>query len=890
MNTQKKSRKRQAHFTPDEQTFHLLFDGHSAVMLLIEPETGAILDANQAAVNFYGYPKPKLCGMSIQEINTLPPEQVAAERQKALVEKRNYFIFPHRLASGEERIVEVHSSPIAFGEKRVLFSIIHDITRRKRAETALKKSEARYRTVTQSANEAIVTADSAGNIIEWNRSAQTIFGYSEDELLGQPLTALMPARFREAHQAGIRRAQTGEKKQAGKTVEMMGRRKDGSEFPLEYSLSEWQDSDGQFYPAIIRDITERKQAEDALRGEEDLLKQMVIFAEELLKTGAERVTYQKILENLLYISKAKYGALTLLNDDTGKFTTVAIAGVKNSVKNVAKMLGFEMVGKEWNEYSVENEQLAGQVVSRFSSLSELAGRVIPEMISRPLEKMLDMGELIVTKIIVNHKMIGDFTLSMPAGKRFENDTLVEIYSRQIDMFITRIKADEALRESEERYRRVVENINDALIIDSVNGSITYANDKFLRLFGFERSDLQKITLEDYVAPKWRATLREQHNRRMRGEAISTQFTYEGIRTNGKSLWLEVDVVPLFDNAGTIIGTQSAIRDITEHKRIEHELQAQRDFATQIINNMGQGLTVTDAEGRFEFVNPAYARLFGYEAADLLGTHPEDVTTPEHQDILKQQRQARIAGKTTAYETDLRRADGSIASVLITGVPRKRDGQYIGAIAVITDLTEQKRVETELRRAKNELERANQHLGQALLREQKLARTDALTGLNNRGYLFELAAREFEVAVRYQKPLSVMMFDIDNFKQINDIFGHPMGDQALIRASQTICAILRAPDIIGRYGGDEFSILLPHTSAQDALSLAGRIHAQLAATRIETEKGPFTLTISLGIAQTIYGVTSPPDTVEDLFLRADKALYAAKQAGKNRSVVFKSKEL
>ncbi len=305
MTSRKPSLKNIASVEPDEQTFHLMFENHSAIMLLIEPLTGVILDANQAAVNFYGYPKSKLCRMSIQEINTLPAEQVALERQKALSEERNYFVFPHKLASGEERIVEVQSSPITLQEKDILFSIIHDITERERKRETIRVED------------------------------------------------------------------------------------------------------------------------------EHLLKQMVGFTEELLKTGTEQVSYQKILENLLYISKAKYGILTLLNKSTGKFTTLAVAGLNDKIIKLSKILGFEPVGKEWNEYSIQNEKLKDKVVARFSSLSELSKRVLPETISRPIEKLLNMGEVAVTKVIVNDQMIGDFTLIMPVGKRFENDTLVNIYSRQL---------------------------------------------------------------------------------------------------------------------------------------------------------------------------------------------------------------------------------------------------------------------------------------------------------------------------------------------------------------------------------------------------------------------------------------------------------------------------
>jgi PAS domain S-box-containing protein len=122
---------------PDDQAFHSMFDKNTEIMLLIEPETGAITDANQTAVDFYGYSKSKLCSMSIHEINTLSPAQVAEERQKALHEERNYFVFPHRLASGEERIVEVYSSPIILEGKHLLFSTIHDITIHKPLEKVI---------------------------------------------------------------------------------------------------------------------------------------------------------------------------------------------------------------------------------------------------------------------------------------------------------------------------------------------------------------------------------------------------------------------------------------------------------------------------------------------------------------------------------------------------------------------------------------------------------------------------------------------------------------------------------------------------------------------------------------------------------------------------------
>lgn len=122
---------------PDVQVFHAMFDENKEVMLLIDPVSGEIVDANQAAMEFYGYAKVKLCSMSINEINTMSPEQITMERQRALHEERNYFIFPHRLSNGEERIVEVYSSPIFLYGKQLLFSTIHDITDHKPLEKVM---------------------------------------------------------------------------------------------------------------------------------------------------------------------------------------------------------------------------------------------------------------------------------------------------------------------------------------------------------------------------------------------------------------------------------------------------------------------------------------------------------------------------------------------------------------------------------------------------------------------------------------------------------------------------------------------------------------------------------------------------------------------------------
>lgn len=167
-----------------ERGFKTMFERHDAIMLLIDPESGQIVDANRSAERFYGYPKTELLEMKIQQINDLPVDQVALERQKAISENQNYFVFPHRLSSGEIRTVEVHSSPIDFCGKQILFSIIHDITERKRAEEAIRKSELKYRLLMENLRAGIVVHAPDTSIILCNELALELLGLTQDEIMG----------------------------------------------------------------------------------------------------------------------------------------------------------------------------------------------------------------------------------------------------------------------------------------------------------------------------------------------------------------------------------------------------------------------------------------------------------------------------------------------------------------------------------------------------------------------------------------------------------------------------------------------------------------------------------------------------------------------------------
>jgi PAS domain S-box-containing protein len=254
-----------------EASYRRQFTDNIAVMLMIDFESGRIVDANKSAVAFYGYPKERLLGLPIGEINTLRPDDLKAAMTSVMNLGGARFEFQHRLADGSLRDVEVSASRIHLGDREILHSIIHDITQRKRAEEALKASEDRYRAQFNLANEGIFTLSPEGELLEVNEAFARMHGYTQAELRGMNLKDLdTPASSRVAPER-MRRLLAGE----AMTIEVEHYHKDGHTFPLEVSASLVT---GGGSPAILcfhRDITERKQAQEALRESEEQLR--IIF-------------------------------------------------------------------------------------------------------------------------------------------------------------------------------------------------------------------------------------------------------------------------------------------------------------------------------------------------------------------------------------------------------------------------------------------------------------------------------------------------------------------------------------------------------------------------------------------------------------------------------------
>lgn len=244
---------------------------------------GTIIDGNKASEKLTGYKVEELVGKNLLEAGLLVDSQIEKARENIKINSQGRSTGPEEFIiknKDQKRVyVEIVAVPVNFDGERLALGLARDVTERKKAEKALKFTQSRLRAITESAVDGIVTTDTNGNMVLFNSSFENIFGYTKEELFNQSLTILMPERNRSDFIKLVENfRKTGEHVLAGKVLETIGLRKDGTEFPFEMSLATWEADGGIYSTSIIRDITERKKAEKqlkkSLKEKEMLLKEI----------------------------------------------------------------------------------------------------------------------------------------------------------------------------------------------------------------------------------------------------------------------------------------------------------------------------------------------------------------------------------------------------------------------------------------------------------------------------------------------------------------------------------------------------------------------------------------------------------------------------------------
>ncbi|WP_407356121.1 PAS domain S-box protein [Methanolobus sp. WCC5] len=269
-----------------EERYRSLFENNHSVMLIIDPETGAIVDANTAAVQYYGWSYETLLQKKIMEINTLPAAEIKQEMERARTEHRDHFFFRHLLADGSVRDVEVFSGPILIEGSTLLYSIIHDITDRKLAEKALKESEELFRTTLYSIGDGVITTDTAGYLRQMNNVAEQLTGWKENEAKGETLEdvfRIINEDTRKPVEIPVRRV-LREGQIVGLANHTLLISRQGKEIPIADSGSPILDPDGMITGVVLvfRDQSEERAAQEALAASEARFRLLVENAPEAI--------------------------------------------------------------------------------------------------------------------------------------------------------------------------------------------------------------------------------------------------------------------------------------------------------------------------------------------------------------------------------------------------------------------------------------------------------------------------------------------------------------------------------------------------------------------------------------------------------------------------------
>lgn len=303
-----------------------------------------------------------------------------------------------------------------------------------------------------------------------------------------------------------------------------------------------------------------------------------------------------------------------------------------------------------------------------------------------------------------------------------------------------------------------------------------------------------------------------------------------------------------------------IIDRTERARIRRELEtslAEAERFRQALDNVPAFVYIKDTNHRYTYGNKQTLTLFNRTAESIQGAQDSEFFPPEAVKRLHEIDNRVFSGENTAEEIVVPDTGAGQRVYWEVKSPIHYHGNIGGLVGISTDITQHKEL------------------------EQKLAwqaNTDSLTLLPNRSHFFEMAHKEFARAKRYNEPLSIAMLDLDHFKNINDTYGHEIGDQVLKTLGKICLATLRESDIVGRIGGEEFAVLWPNTDHGHSREAAERLREAIDIAKLPLERGlPVQFTASLGVA-----TLSADDINLDVFLsRADKALYEAKRTGRNK---------
>ena len=670
----------------------------------------------------------------------------------------------------------------------------------KRASEALRKSEEYFRAITQNSSDIIFIVDGLGTIAYASPSVERFLGYKPDELIGKRSLDLILWDDKTKAVEDFGRALLTKEIIIPNVFRI--RHKDGTERILEGFGKNLLDN-----PVVagfvmnVRDVTDRKETEEALQKSEERYRQLVENASDIVFT----------------------------TDETGCVTFVNPA--------VIRITGYE------------EEEIIGKLYTIL---------IRPDMRD---EAMKFFGRQFVKRI---QNTYSEYPMLTKDGQEvwFGQNTQLIVEDGNVTGFqvvardITdRKRIEKELRDSEERYRRIVEASSDAVLLRSKD-IVIYANPAALKLFRSNHpGDLIGKRYLDLVHPDDRAISTERVKKTMDENWIASPREHRILAMDEQAVPVESTGVPVKYRGETHVF--GIFRDITDRKRAEAKLRQQTDAMEAAID----GMALLNEEGEYVYLNKAHAKLYGYEnAGELIGKswrilYDSDVIQRFEQEIMPE-----FGRKGDWYgEAIGTKKNGSKFPQELSFTATANGG----LICVVRDITDRKQAEKALIDSEK--------------RYRELSIVDDLTQLyNSRHFYFQLKI-ELDRSNRYEQPLTLLLLDLDNFKAFNDAYGQVEGDHVLWRLGQVVKRCLRETDFAFRYGGEEFTIILPMTTNADGAVTAERIRTEFKKETFSPAPGQDAhVTVSIGLAQ-----YEPQEDMKAFVHRVDQLMYQGKKNGKDR---------
>jgi diguanylate cyclase (GGDEF)-like protein/PAS domain S-box-containing protein len=958
-----------------EQLYHQMFIEHSATKLLIDPTTGSIVQVNPAAAKFYGYPVEVLEKMNIDQINMLPREDIHAMMQDTLQRKRNYFNFQHRLASGEMRDVEVYSAPIKVGRHELLYSIVHDVTERKQAESQreaalykMHESEERLRLAVSAGSMGIWDRNFITGLLNWSVECKAMFGLpSETEMNDERFMNALHPDDRRPTDIAIREAQA---KRTDFKTEYRVIWPDGTLHWIA-ALGRWYyDEAGQAtrMTGVTLDITERKRMEEAFRESEERYKSLYnntpVMMHSIDPQGRLLSVSNYWLQSLGYTREEVLGRLStdFLTEDSHQYAreTVLPEFLKTGQCNDAP---YQFVRKNGEVIDVllsaiSEKDAEGRATRSLAVIIDITERKRAEDAleerTRFTNKLLEATALSTwisdaqgTAIQANPayyqffgateaEVIGkynvfqdnvaeqqgvmplirqayetgeaatfilDYDLGTADHIKVENATrkfikvmltpildmhgkVSHVVSQSIDL--TDIKrSEEALRASEKRFRDLIISAPDAVFVVDQEGKITFTNMEATNLLRYAPDefigmDVEKLISQDLQGDHiaHRAKYMSDPHTRLMGAHLNLM----AIHKDGIEIPVEIKLSPVKMEKGTHV--IAFMRDATERKQAEEKLRESEALYESLVNQLPQNLYRIDRDGKVLFINKTLQQNLGVPLENILGKSAYELY-PEDKALQYRAEDGQViaSGKPlTLVDENRSPVTGQITYNEGIKIPIfDKDGNVSGIQGIFYDITERKQAEEALRDTHQTLQTQFNEINMLKETLQEQVIRDPLTNLHNRRYLNEMLEHEVARAKRENYPLSVMMIDIDRFKNFNDTYGHSTGDEVLKSLSRLLVESVRQGDIACRYGGEEFLVVMIGAHKTDVERRAEGICRDFSKLRIHFDDQELSATVSIGIAfYPRHGID-----IQQVISIADAAMYQAKQAGRNQVHVWET---